>query len=55
MVVLVVGLVALEEAGGVPFLDGDGVDVEEGGDLGEGEEALGAEAVAVAGDVVSAS
>jgi len=32
----------LEEAGGVPFLDGDGVYVEEVGDLVEGEEALGA-------------
>jgi hypothetical protein len=42
VVVLVVGLVSVEEAGGVPLLDGDGVNVEEGGDLAEGEEALGA-------------
>jgi len=45
----------LEEAGGVPSLDGDGVNVEVGGDLVEGEHALGAEAVAVAGDVVVAA
>lgn len=40
MVVPVVGLVACEEAGGVPFFDGDGVDVEVGGDFLEGEESL---------------
>jgi hypothetical protein len=55
VVVLVVGLVGLEEAGGVPSLDGGGVDVEEGGDLVEGEHALCAEAVAMAGDVVVAA
>ena len=39
----------------MPFLDGNGVHVEVVGDLVEGEHALGAEAVVVAGDVVVAA
>ena len=39
----------------MPSLDGDGVHVEEGGDLLEGEVALGAEALVVAGEAVVAA
>jgi putative transposase len=53
--VLVVGLVAGEEPGGVPALDGVGVDLEQLGDLGEGEHPAGAEPVGVAGEPVGAA
>ena len=53
--VLVVGLVGDEQAGVVPGLDGGVVDVETVGDLGEGEQAAGAEPFGVAGQVVCAA
>jgi putative transposase len=53
--VLVVGLVGGEEAGAAPGLDGGGVDAEPAGDLGEGEQAAGAEPVGVAGQVLAAA
>jgi hypothetical protein len=53
--VLVVGLVGGEQAGAAPGLDGGDVDAETVGDLGEGEQALGAEPGGVAGQVVAAA
>jgi hypothetical protein len=52
--VLVVGLVRVQQAGAVPGLDGGGVDAEAVGDLGEREQAAGAEPLVAAGEVVSA-
>ena len=54
-VVLVVGLVGGEQSGAVPGLDGGGVHAEMVGDLGDGEQAAGAEPVGVAGEVVAAA
>jgi putative transposase len=53
--VLVIGLVGGEQPGAAPGLDGGGVDAEPPGDLGEGEQPLGAEPVGVAGQVVAAA
>ena len=55
MLVLVVGPVADEESGGVPALDGAGIDVETFGCLGEREHASGAQPVVVAGEPVGAA
>jgi putative transposase len=55
VLVLVVGLVADEESGGVPALDGAGVDAEAVGCLGECEHAGGAQSIVVAGELVGAA
>src|SRR6516165_1325589 len=53
--VLVVGLAGGEQPGAAPGLDRGDVDAEAAGDLGEGEQAAGAEPVGVAGQVVAAA
>jgi hypothetical protein len=47
--VLVVGVVGGEQPGAAPGFDGGGVDAEAAGDLGEGEQAAGAEPVGLEG------
>ena len=53
--VLVVGLVGGEQSGAVPGLDGAGVHAERVGGLVDGEQAVGAEPVVVAGELVVAA
>jgi hypothetical protein len=55
MLVLVVGSVTDDQSGGVPALDGAGVNTEPLGDLDEGEQAVLAEPVLVAGELMVAA